>query len=1857
MGDSTVKVGIRIRPLLSKEKERNQNALNITHDQQSIIFKNQTFTFDHVFGAELSQQELYQHTAAPMLKSFLEGFNVTILAYGQTGSGKTFTMGSSGANLDCQDNQGLIPRFVSDLFENLDQSIDAKVRVSFLEIYGEDIYDLLSSSSRGMERPSLPVRENDQGLVFVQGQQELEVQSAMEALEYLYSGSKNRLTASTNMNSTSSRSHAVFTVTIDQKIQSSAGDDPHSISSKLTFVDLAGSERIKRTGADGQRMKEGIQINSGLFNLGQVINGLADDQKLKNGQAKTAFVPYRNSKLTHLLKDALGGNSQTLFLACVSPAEDNENETYTTLTYARQARNIQNKPVRNMDQTQLELRKLKMANNIWMMRALTLAFSNTVTNNLCLEDTSYTKPPSYSCPIYEDPEELMTRPDVMDYIATVNKSINDRVNGSGPTPRKVRISVAPSPFKRRGQIRHSPSKTSSDTSSDRNSDPESIASAAAEFRKWSALDGNEVGFGTDTDDLGSSLAVTGMSRRESCLLEELDPEESRAMVEALLEMEKKGKEASLKEAATAEEVANIETEIGMKEEILTKLLDVVKEFGPMKQEYERLLSEITKLDAEKHTLECELEKAKKGNNNPQMVSDLKDKVTKVTSELDRMRTDRHQKEAKMKFYARNNQHVDTLQKELKKLKDAKVALMKDQKAQAQKLANLRKEQLKKDSQLKRQDVKKQQEMNSLKSEVAKKDRLLALKNKEIDRIHIKNKAYENHIQSLLKTHSNSTKNRIRTNAINGGKDDSSKQKHGMSAEDHQMYLSTKKVLLTMMEDQVDERFARSTLSLKSQELKDLNDELSDEVQELESLQTKLMSLEKERDKELSSSTNNPNGIQESDNDEEYNQIMQAIKETQVTMEKISHEMDLVESDIQVMQENIERVNRSDNLSQKIVSDSISALAISPCKELLGDMINEAIEALDALRKTQSELNRVTGTAEEQKLKIEELQVQLKEIRREMSMRLNAAEKQRVNDVWDILQGSESSVGNGNNIGQEVIMLRARELENELEIYVVSEGKLKEEIIELKAQCSRLERKVQSQEVRARLEALSNMDAMIGTGIVAPTSTSTSTSALAGNFPNVSIQMRQVEELWDLLGQKQSDRLQAVKGLEELTLNAKDELLQDTQIAVAMAEQQIIQAKKDIITCCQVLRKEISDYINPEESNVVELLPKSKIFQSALSTVTNELQTRQKDFYSLKDRLLSLLMDMDIEVTELSGCLKSVMSIEFPNEEDSVQNSVVNFALNLQSHQIFLHPKDIDVMNDALRQLNATRVTNVSRSLTVRLEVVQLVELLGINSMESLSELGNCDNNVSAQNAMRIATGLALTTTVGNPPGSQSVLTALEKLKFGLKSALVNRESASALTRELIGLSDSCLGTNILDALQSAVPHEAESLNKMLSIINTLSNTAKVIGNECRGKLLELLRESMTWISNMEAGNCDPEIAISILSTMSAMEGVGDICDEPFLGASRLTAIVNEMSELAAFSDETWLAMGLQAVKNEWGETFREIRQAVIFRNEMQRIQSQCDLVNDLRKYDELLSKHVADMEAFEATSKLDRMKVLNGNSKALVEEEKFRKNGKRKYEQLADKITAAFGHLQAVMVLGDHVDILSLGLGPKSQELLAAGQKMTRMELMHLDTATLGTRRWSGDKNALAGVINQTSSGDADESDDGSVKSASNSKDRDRSPGRQIVKSNIATVSSVTATAPHHRSRPSSIRANPQMIASVLSSNATSKSRPLTSSSTPTVSGSGSASTKATPTGSAKGSATSIFTSMSGSSGVSTPNSTFGTGTAKRNITVSQTKLKLEKTFEKLEKVLKDENNNVFQKVLMDENNDVFPPLPQEEKL
>ncbi|PKY45981.1 kif21a protein, partial [Rhizophagus irregularis] len=351
MTSTSVRVALRVRPLNNKETLQNcSECLIVIPDAPQILIGNdKSFTFDYVFPSDTEQEEVFQECASPLIDKMVEGYNVTILAYGQTGSGKTYSMGTA---VDGSNIQGIIPRAITKLFADLHERkeqnpfYEFEVYVSFLELYNEDLIDLLNPQSRENNKKGkndLMIREDANGQIYLSGVKEVQVSNPDELLGQLQKGSLYRTVASTDMNMVSSRSHAIFSVILKQTgieslEENKENDDPPAqksltpkVTSKFHFVDLAGSERLKRTNSIGDRAKEGIAINGSLLALGNVICALGDESR------KVTHIPYRDSKLTRLLQDSLGGNSQTLMLACVSPSDSNFMETLNTLKYANRA--------------------------------------------------------------------------------------------------------------------------------------------------------------------------------------------------------------------------------------------------------------------------------------------------------------------------------------------------------------------------------------------------------------------------------------------------------------------------------------------------------------------------------------------------------------------------------------------------------------------------------------------------------------------------------------------------------------------------------------------------------------------------------------------------------------------------------------------------------------------------------------------------------------------------------------------------------------------------------------------------------------------------------------------------------------------------------------------------------------------------------------------------------------------------------------------------------------------------------------------------------------------------------------------------------------------------------------------------------------------------------------------------------------------------------------------------------------------------------------------------------------------------------------------------------------------------------
>ena len=308
------------------------------------VLKN-SFTFDSVYGDNSNQREVYDETAFPLIESVIEGYNGTIFAYGQTGCGKTHTM--LGIRED-PEQKGIIPHAFDHIFGFIDEkegNTKFLVRASYLEIYNEEIRDLLSNKGKA----KLNLSESKDKGVFVKNLTMIIVKSIPEIEKVMNEGTANRSVAETKMNKESSRSHSIFTIYIETAVEDEKLDESKIKAGKLNLVDLAGSERQSKTGATGDTLKEATKINLSLSALGNVISALVD--------GKSSHIPYRDSKLTRLLQDSLGGNTKTVMIAALSPADYNYDETLSTLRYAARAKSIKNKPTINEDPKDALLRE------------------------------------------------------------------------------------------------------------------------------------------------------------------------------------------------------------------------------------------------------------------------------------------------------------------------------------------------------------------------------------------------------------------------------------------------------------------------------------------------------------------------------------------------------------------------------------------------------------------------------------------------------------------------------------------------------------------------------------------------------------------------------------------------------------------------------------------------------------------------------------------------------------------------------------------------------------------------------------------------------------------------------------------------------------------------------------------------------------------------------------------------------------------------------------------------------------------------------------------------------------------------------------------------------------------------------------------------------------------------------------------------------------------------------------------------------------------------------------------------------------------------------------------------------------
>jgi len=741
---SQVRVGVRIRPLTSKEtSEGGESVVQCNAFDRTVELSKRKFTYDSVFHSNINQIELYNNVAPPLLQSFLSGYNATVLAYGQTGSGKTFTMGSeAGGNFDnnlqrdgnpsLHETSGLIPRFMQELFTSLLQRkelsersilnqsptkekntniisseqqsvslVDYKVSASFLEVYGDDIFDLLDDD----RDHALKIREDSNKQVVIKGLKSAPISNAYEAMNVLNTGTMNRTTASTLMNLTSSRSHAVFQVDLQQTTRSTDGDEL-TTKSRFTFVDLAGSERMKKTGAEGDRAKEGIKINEGLLALGNCINALADEDKLAKGEK--CHIPYRQSKLTRLLQDALGGNSTTLFLACVSPSDTNASETLSTLHYANRARNIKNAPTKNVDATAEELRRLRTLTNILKCELIKERFVEDSKEN---GDSSTDIPQNIG--VVND-VDILQRKDVIDYM----KVIDDKAMSLSGT--SANLTTFP---------------TCSSTQSN-NDDSNVTQQATRESSSIYDLAPNiteEEDDDSDNDDINID---------EDMHIDELLDDNNHQH---------------------EEQIGKIDVEIDEQEEKLVQLKKHILVYQDVKEKYQVCLSEVQKLEVEKQALADKLEKAESDSKGSWIMT----KLEQVKAKLSEARHEVRKQQQKCREAELEAQRCKGLERRIEEMKCIKANMIRKQREDNKRQKDFSKTKAQEIKDLQRKERSASKRVLKLEAEVSRHKSALDHSKSRYDKLYKKLKETENNLKQARSTRRNTTTTtNTNTNSIN-----------------------------------------------------------------------------------------------------------------------------------------------------------------------------------------------------------------------------------------------------------------------------------------------------------------------------------------------------------------------------------------------------------------------------------------------------------------------------------------------------------------------------------------------------------------------------------------------------------------------------------------------------------------------------------------------------------------------------------------------------------------------------------------------------------------------------------------------------------------------------------------------------------------------------------------------------------------------------------------------------------------------------------------------------------------------------------------------------------------------------------
>lgn len=684
---------------------------------QVLLNGNKPFTFDHVFDDTISQEEVYSAAVQPLVESVFKGYHATVLAYGQTGSGKTYSMGSACQSLgDLENcNTGIIPRVISDLFDEINSKDRSAqhfiVKVSYLEVYKEELLDLLCPQD---SRKPINIRETPEGVTFLSGLTERTVLNATDTIHAMVSGNLHRTTGATAMNLESSRSHAIFTIILECTNQA---DSNSMVCSKFHLVDLAGSERAKRTKAVGERFQEGVKINRGLLALGNVISALADENS-RNGHIK-----YRDSKLTRILQSSLGGNSHTLMIACISPADSNLEETLNTLRYADRVRKIKNKPVVNHDPHAIEVKALR--EEIQSLRVK------------LLESQTGSTPNGFSTGGQDTKFMQVLREENIKLTEQIQSSVDAHAE---MCEKAILVEIAKEKLHEQMSELITSAKAIENDSSDLGCYSEKIEDESVKgiYSKLILLRNSVLNFDLcetiQLQDDGSNENVKEEDKEEN-----METNNEQIETDKMIYSENQTEDSfttahTLKKADLGKQLQELSKALTMKQELAKKVFSNDCHMAAMREQYEmkiRILDdEIQDLVKKKSNLETALENAQKTSENKKISDKRQQRLIDLEAQIQELKKEKKEKQKMIRMKQESDRTVTKLNNDILEMKRTRVRLMRQIKEESDKFTAWKKEKVKEVKQLQERNRKRNFQYVKLERDYGKQKAVLRRKTEE-----------------------------------------------------------------------------------------------------------------------------------------------------------------------------------------------------------------------------------------------------------------------------------------------------------------------------------------------------------------------------------------------------------------------------------------------------------------------------------------------------------------------------------------------------------------------------------------------------------------------------------------------------------------------------------------------------------------------------------------------------------------------------------------------------------------------------------------------------------------------------------------------------------------------------------------------------------------------------------------------------------------------------------------------------------------------------------------------------------------------------------------------------------------------